>query len=162
MSEAAVASVHVEIVHTATDSARATSSIDYRVRNLASRRIWVVSDPWFVWQQKTDTVTISFARAPMVAGVEVFGYFDPDVVPLDPDASIDKRLEISWPLQLNTIWNREPSVWPAAGRYRVRVEIGFGFTPHPTGSDGEDVEDAVLDWQHRALSDAGELEVPPK
>ncbi len=163
MSDGAIDSqIRVEITRTQTDAAKHATDVAYRVRNTGRHAVWLVSDPWYVWELRAETITVSFARGPMQAGVEVFGYFDPVVVRLDPGTDLERDLEIEWPLKLNTIWNLEDAVWPDAGRYQLRVEVGYGLTPGPVQDGDGSVEDRVLGWQLKASSTPRPLEVPPK
>ncbi len=154
------APLEIDITDVTTSFAQRTSGIDYRVRNTGNREIWIVDDPWFVWHQDKDGITISFARGRMRDDVEPFGYFLPEVTPLAPQTGRDRRLDLNWPVRLSTIWNEECSVWPPAGHYRVALELGFGFSPQPSTSDDGDVEQDVLAWQHRTASRPADLEVP--
>lgn len=153
--------VSVAITRISTRTAPAASRIRYRVRNGGSRRVWLVADDWFTWRQQEQAIEISLKRERLQAGGQVFGYFVPEVVPVDPAGQADRRLELSWPQRLSPLWNDGEVAAPAPGRYELSLVIGFGRSPAPPdpGSAAE-VEQVVLDWQQEARSAPATLEIP--
>jgi hypothetical protein len=138
------------------------SEIEYEVRNDTERPIWVVDDGWLTWRQDGQELELSYARGKMRQGAQVFGYFVPVVVKLDPGSSIMRTAHLKWPQSLDRLWNLEPQAAPAPGDYRISVRIGYGVTAEPDSPRlGEDVETPVLRWQREAVSTPVTINVPP-
>ena len=98
----------------------------------------------------------------MRPGAQVYGYFPPSVVRLDPNNSVSRKVRLAWPHPLDQLWNAERWAAPGPGEYQVSVQIGYGLTPEPGPPDvGEGVEDPVLRWQREEVSPAVQMEVPP-
>ncbi len=137
-----------------------SSRVDYVVRNDGEVPVWLVDDGWLVWHRDGSHIELSLARAAMRKGAEVFGYFPPAVVQLDPGQAVSRTVELSWPQRLDRLWNDESEAAPPPGEYEVSVRVGYGVTPEPepAGLD-QGVEAPVLEWQREALSPAATLEV---
>ena len=156
--------VEVEIVTTQFDEPTGNSSVEFVITNYSGADRWIVADKWFVWSQQQQMITLSFARARHRRGVESFGYFLPEVEKLSPGASLTRLTLLQWPLVLSAIWNDERSVWPPAGHYSLRIEIGYGTEPVPAiparGAHLERIEEAILNWQSRAISNVADIMIP--
>lgn len=157
-----VEQVSVSIV-TATVTKRPRGwQIEYAVRNDGAQEVWLVVDERVVFRQHDHHIELSYARARMQPGVQVFGYFNPETIALPPGKSVPQSVDITWPLTLSDIWNASREAAPSAGVYDVTVRVGFGFTSEPESPKlGENVEDPVLRWQNEVVSYPVKLEIPP-
>jgi hypothetical protein len=156
--------VEVEIVTAQFDEPTGNSSVGFVIANYSGTDRWVVTDKWFVWSLQQRLITLSFARARHRSGVESFGYFLPEVDKLSPGLSLTRLIVLEWPLVLSAIWNDQRSVWPHGGHYSLRIEIGYGTAPVPAipvrGERLERIEEAILSWQRRAISNVADIMVP--
>ncbi|MEO8576990.1 MAG: hypothetical protein ABI556_09830 [Gemmatimonadales bacterium] len=153
--------VSVSIVSAAVSTHPPGWHIEYEVRNNGTQTVWLVVDERLVFRRDNDHVELSYARARMQPGVQVFGYFEPKATELSPGESARQSVDITWPLTLSDIWNANREVAPAPGVYDVTVRIGFGLTPAPESpTSGETVEEPVLRWQREAVSPHVQLEIP--
>lgn len=136
--------------------------LEYNVRNLSGAVIWLVVDESLKFRRDEAHIELSYARGKMQPGVQVFGYFNPNVVDIPPDGSLLRSVEITWPCRLSDIWNVEREATPPPGKYEVSVRVGFALTatPKPT-KVGEDVETSVLRWQKETVSPPVRIAVPP-
>lgn len=135
--------------------------VTYEVHNGGEDPVWVVDEDDLVWSREGDRIELSYARAPMDGGAEPFGYFEPAVTEVGAGESIRRTVQLSWPLELNPLWNDHFEVDPPPGSYDLRVRIGYGNTPEPESPDlDEEVEEPVLRWQHEAVSDPVGIRVP--
>lgn len=157
--------VVVEIAANEVSNGR-TRRIEYAVTNKSSSDIWLVIDEWFVWRISGHLIVMSFARAARRTAAETFGYFLPEIAKLSPTETRRNSFQIAWPLTLSSIWNAERSVFPPAGVYKLRVEIGFGRTPLPVAQTKlksvDETESIILKWQQLATSNAVDVVVPEK
>ncbi len=152
--------VVVKIVSVSSQTIPPGILLEYEVFNGSDTHIWMVDDDWFIWRQTGKHIELSFARGKMRSSVEVFGYFLPSVVKIDPDDKISKVIKLTWPQPLNKIWNEKSIIAPAAGDYTLSVRVGYGFTPGPDESRIEiDVETPVLCWQREAVSQTVQFKV---
>lgn len=127
--------------------------IEYRVENHESTPIWLVNDGWLVWRQQGVDIELSYARGTLQPGVEVFGYFNPKVVKVQPQKSVMRHVELKWPLSLSRLWNTVSTASLQSGVYHVSILIGYGLTREPPKPAlGESVEAPVLRWQREAKS----------
>ena len=127
--------------------------LEYEVRNLGRVVIWLLVDESLVLRRDDAHIELSYARERMQPGVQVFGYFVPQVVKIPPGGSLRRSVEISWPCSLSDIWNAEREATPPPGEYEVSIRIGFALTAAPQPPKvGEDVEAPVLRWQKEAVS----------
>jgi hypothetical protein len=154
-----------EVVVTITNKMTRTeppmSSLEYVVRNNLSEPIWLVDDGWLVWRKTGRQIELSFARAPMRPGVQVFGYFPPAVVKVLPGEGISRGYELLWPYSLDRTWNVERQAAPEPGEYSVSVRVGYGLTPAPDNPVlGESVDAPVLRWQREVVSQPVRFNVP--
>lgn len=158
--------VEVEIVSTQFDEPTGNSSVAFVITNHSGADRWVVADKWFVWSRQQQLITLSFTRTRHRSGVESFGYFLPEVEKLSPGLSLTRFIVLQWPLVLSAIWNDERSVWPPGGRYSLRIEIGYGAELPPAipvkGERLERIEEAILNWQKRAISNVADITVPAR
>lgn len=123
------------------------------MRNETESPIWLVDDGWLVWRQIGQEIELSYARVKMMPGAQVFGYFPPAVVKVEPRRDVSRTIQLSWPLRLDRLWNVEKEVNPSSGTYHVSVRVGYGTTPAPESSQaGEGVEAPVFRWQEEAVS----------
>jgi hypothetical protein len=135
--------------------------LEYEVKNTGQASIWLVVDESLVLRRDGGHIELSYARAKMVPGVKVFGYFDPQVVELRPGESLRRSVDITWPCRLNDIFNVEREAAPPPGEYQVSLRVGFGTTPGPGAPKlGEGVEAPVLRWQQEAVSPPVRLRIP--
>lgn len=135
--------------------------LEYDVRNLGEGVVWLVVDENLVLRHEEAHIELSYARGKMQPGVQVFGYFDPEVVEVPPGGSLRQSVEITWPCPLSDIWNTEREATPPPGKYEVSVRIGFALTATPEPPQvGEDVEAPVLRWQREAVSQPVRIEIP--
>lgn len=127
--------------------------ISWNVFNGRPDPIWLVNDGWIVWNESPGWIEISLARVKMNPASAVFGYFVPSTAEIPSGSSRSGSLALSWPLELDRLWNRTASVHPPAGRYVFALRIGYGATPFPDDPlPGESVESPVLRWQEESLS----------
>jgi hypothetical protein len=79
---------------------------------------------------------------------------------------LTRHIVLQWPLVLSAIWNDERSVWPPDGHYSLRIEVGYGTGPVPEipvrGERLERIEEAILNWQSRAISNVADIMVPAR
>lgn len=148
-------------------SAEATAepglAVTFEVHNGGEDPVWVVDEDELVWSRADDRIELSYARAPMDEGAEPFGYFHPAVSELGAGESLRRTVRLSWPLELNPLWNDHFEVDPSPGHYDLRVRIGYGLSPEPESADlDEDVEAPVLRWQRESVSDPVEIRVPDR
>jgi hypothetical protein len=154
-----VAPVTVEIV--GLESTNTGGELRYTVRNDGARAVWVVDDGWLVWRREGNRIELGFQRVLLRPGIEPFGYFVPQVAPLEPGGELTRTVSLTWPQPLDRMWNEEREVSLPPGEYEVVVRIGYGETakPPPTQRVGEGVEAPVLAWQHEAVSEPVTLTV---
>ena len=135
--------------------------LDYEVRNESRAAVWLVVDESLGFRREGSRIELSYARGPMQAGAQPFGYFDPEVAELPAGGSVRRHLEIPWPSPLSTLWNEQRAAAPPPGEYEVSVRIGYAGTPSPEPPrDGESVEAPVLRWQRTAESPPVRIAVP--
>jgi hypothetical protein len=152
--------VTVDIVDIASRSEPPGADVRYVVRNDGPEPVWVVDDGFLVWRQGDHRIELSFARAPMQPGVEPFGYFSPQVVPLGPGEHLERTASLTWPQRLSGIWNEADEAAPAPGEYEVAIRVGYGESPEPGEPElGRSVEEPVLAWQREAVSAPARLVV---
>lgn len=152
----------VAIVSAATQSEPSSTRLEYEVRNDTDTTIWLVDDGWLTWRRMGKDIELSYARGKMQPGAQVFGYFSPSVVKLEPGNSILRKVHLTWPQSLDRLWNAERYAAPPPGEYRVSVWIGYGITPEPDSPGlGEGVEAPIFRWQKEAISQPVLMEVPP-
>ncbi len=152
--------VKVNITHITKGSDPGTTIIDYRVENHGSAPIWLVDDGWLVWRQQGSDVELSYARAALQPGVEVYGYFNPEVVKIKPNTHVVRHIELSCPLALSRIWNTDSEVMLPQGVYDITIRIGYGLTREPQKPVlGESVETPVLRWQKEAKSSPARMQI---
>ncbi len=136
--------------------------LEYEVHNLSGAVIWLVVDESLVLRRNGAHIELSYARGKMQSGVQVFGYFDPNVVNIPPGGSLRRAIEIVWPCRLSDIWNAEREATPPPGEYEVSVRVGFALTEAPKPRKvGENVETPVLRWQKEAVSPPLRITIPP-
>jgi hypothetical protein len=156
-----VPTVAVEILAAERREEPPGATLTYEVRNEGDATVWLVDDGWLVWRQEDARIELGFQRAPMQAGVQPFGYWEPDVVPLEPGGAARREVELTWPEPLDDMWNAQDEAAPAPGEYEVAVRVGYGESetpPSPTRG-GTGVEEPVLAWQREALSPPARLTV---
>jgi hypothetical protein len=152
-----IRSAEVRVTITATVS----DAVTFEVVNDGASPIWLVVDPWFVWHQRGRAITLSFARGRLQAGAVPFGYFNPEVQKLGAGERWNRSVPLSWPLSLSGLWNQADEAMPKPGEYDLRIEVGFGRTPHPPDPSGtSDVEQDVLTWQTKAQSASASICLP--
>jgi hypothetical protein len=132
------------------------------VCNNREEPIWLVNDHWLIWRQLGHEIELSYARGKMRPGAQVFGYFPPAVLKMEPDDRVSRSILLTWPHSLDRLWNAVSIAAPSVGEYRVFIRIGYGLTasPEPPGV-GEGVEMPVFRWQQEALSAAVPMIVSP-
>lgn len=155
-----MARVTVEIV--GLESTNTGAELRYTVRNDGDAMVWVVDDGWLVWRREGGRVELGFQRVLLRPGIEPFGYFNPQVAPLEPGAELTRTVSLTWPQTLDRMWNEEREVSLPPGEYEVAVRIGYGESerPPPPQRVGEGVEAPVRAWQHEAVSEPVPLTVP--
>jgi hypothetical protein len=135
--------------------------IEYDVNNLGGAEIWLVVDESLVLRLDEAHIELSYARGKMQPGVQVFGYFNPNVVNIQPGRSLRRSVEITWPCRLSDIWNAQREATPSPGEYEVSVRVGFAMTAAPNPPKvGEDVETPVLRWQKETVSPPVRIAIP--
>lgn len=144
--------VVVEISSIKKSELEGSNLVLYKVSNFYNKNIFLVADNWFTWAAHDSVVEISFARAKMQAGVNVFGYFLPSVIKVVPKQSIVKELHLSFPLKLDTIWNKEKQVVLKKGNYRLKLKVGYGLSEKIDEGNFLTPEDQVMNWQKIAES----------
>mgnify|MGYP003585310988 FL=1 len=145
--------VHVRIVQARAQAAPSAWHIAYEVCNTGVATVWLVDQEHLTLHMAPGHIELSYARSPLRSGVQVFGYFAPQVTPLDAGTCVQREATVEWPCTLSTLWNASSLADPPPGRYTVTVRIGFGATPAPGASQvGDAVDAAVLRWQHAAVS----------
>lgn len=153
--------VEVKILEVSSREAPPSTLLEYRVSNKGDAAVWLVSDGWLIWKQEGDRIELSFKRGKMRAGSEVFGYFPPATVMLNPGDEVSRTVELKWPQRLSRLWNDEELAAPAPGPYQVCVRVGYGLTAEAESPElGEGVEATVFRWQKEASSPAAALTVP--
>lgn len=153
--------VSVVILEVVTEQTPPATVVRYEMRNGVDSPVWLVSDRWFSWRQTGRVIELGFQRVRMREGVQVFGYFPPEVVVIRPGERLARDVRLAWPEPLDSLWNTQPLAAPLPGSYLVSVRIGYGLTPEPDDPLlGESVEAPVLRWQHEAASPVVSLEVP--
>jgi hypothetical protein len=153
--------VEVKILNVSSREAPPSTRLEYEVRNSGDAPVWLVDDGWLIWNQDGERVELSFKRGKMRAGSQVFGYFPPATVVLNPGDSVSRPVELKWPQPLDRLWNGEELASPAPGRYQVSVRVGYGLTAEAEPARlGEGVEATVFRWQKEASSPAEPLVVP--
>ena len=136
--------------------------LEYDVRNAGGAVIWLVIDDSLMFRQVGRHIELSYARAKMQPGAQVFGYFDPEVVAIPPGGSVRRSVAISWPCRLSEIWNDQREATPPPGEYEVSVRVGVASTAAPKSPTvGEGVEAHVLRWQEEAVSPPVRIAIPP-
>jgi len=156
-----IEAIIVEIVRVESRTEPPATQVEYAVKNNSSGPVWVVNDNWLIWSQAGKAIELSFKRGSMRKGSEVFGYFPPAVVRVDPGGSIRATIELAWPQRLDRLWNADSAAAPLPGDYDLRVRIGYGLTPEPEKpKHGEGVEDPVFRWQQEATSPASTMTIP--
>jgi hypothetical protein len=158
---AAVRSVSVILtsIHTRVDTP--STQLTYEVRNKGDRPVWLVDDGWLTWRQKGKQIELSYAREKMQPGAEVFGYFSPTVAKIEPGNAVTRKVELSWPLSLDRLWNDEYQAKPNPGKYKVSIKVGYGLTPEPGPlAPEESVETPVFRWQTSIVSNFVPMVVP--
>lgn len=143
-------------------SASAGAELRYVVRNDGNATVWLVDDGWLVWRREGNRIELGFQRVPLRPGIEPFGYFDPQVAPIEPGGELTRTVALSWPQPLDRMWNEEREVALPPGEYEVAVRVGYGGSEKapPVQRVGEGVETPVLAWQHEAVSEPVTLTVP--
>ena len=145
--------VTVVITQVAGQTMPSASKIEYEVRNTTSVPIWLVNDGWLIWRQAGTQIELSYARGAMRPGSQVFGYFLPSVVQIEPGGNLSLAIELRWPYGLDLLWNTERRAAPLPGDYQISVRVGYGLTPKPDDPGlHESVEAPVLRWQKEAVS----------
>ena len=138
-----------------------TTEVAYAVRNVGAQPVWMVDDGWLIFRQDGDRIELSFARGRLQKGAQVFGYFAPAVVRLDPGEVADRRFTLTWPLVLDRVWNTDRIATPPPGEYRLSVCVGYGTTPRADDpQSGEDVDGGIQRWQRLALSAPVPVRIP--
>jgi hypothetical protein len=138
-----------------------SSRVDYLVRNDSAAPVWLVDDGWLIWRRNGTRIELSFARGRMRPGAQVYGYFPPAVASLPPATHLARGVDLSWPLELDRLWNAERFAAPPPGDYQLTIRIGYGDTPAPDApSVGEGVELSMLRWQREAVSGPTTITVP--
>jgi hypothetical protein len=157
-----VTAVTVEIVAAEPRTDPPGADFRYVVRNDGDATVWVVDDGWLVWRRQGRRIELGFQRVPMQPGAVPFGYFDPQVVALEPGAELTRAITLTWPQPLERMWNESAEAAPPAGEYEVAVRVGYGESPAPppVTQVGESVEAPVLGWQREAVSAPVPLTVP--
>ncbi len=155
-----MAPVTVEIV--GLESTNTGAELRYAVRNDGDRTVWVVDDGWLVWRREGIRIELGFQRVLLRPGIEPYGYFVPQVAPIEPGAELTRTVSLTWPQPLDRMWNEEREVSLSPGEYEVVVSVGYGESerPPPPQRVGEGVEAPVLAWQHEAISEPVALTVP--
>jgi hypothetical protein len=157
MSEA----VKVEISKVSSQETDPSTHLEYEVSNDGDVSIWLVDDEWLIWNQKGNQIELSFKRGKMKRGAQVFGYFSPETVALNPGDRVSRPVELTWPQPLDPLWNDERVAAPAPGQYQISVQVGYGITAEPEPPKlGEGVEARVFRWQKEATSPAVPMTVP--
>ncbi len=155
-----MAPVTVEIV--GLESTNTGAELRYAVRNDGDRTVWVVDDGWLVWRREGIRIELGFQRVLLRPGIEPYGYFVPQVAPIEPGAELTRTVSLTWPQPLDRMWNEEREVSLSPGEYEVVVRVGYGESerPPPVQRVGEGVETPVLAWQREAVSEPVTLTVP--
>ena len=157
-----VGEVTVIIVKVSSQVEPPASWLEYEVWNEAHVPIWLVDDDWLIWRQTATRIELSYIRGRLRPGAQVFGYFPPSVIKVEPGDHVSKVIQLSWPYTLDQLWNTERFAAPPPGEYQVSVRVGYGLTDEPDAPNaGEGVEASVLRWQREAVSQAVQMEVPP-
>ncbi len=153
--------VFVEIVSVESRDAPPSTLLVYEIRNSSAAPIWVVNDNWLIWNQTGRAIELSFKRGKMTKGSQVYGYFPPAVVRVDPGAGMRTAVSLEWPQSLDRLWNSERAAAPPPGEYAVNVRIGYGTTPEPDRPRlQESVEEPVFRWQKEAVSEQVKMTIP--
>jgi hypothetical protein len=152
----------VDIVSVTNSAQPPRTEIVYSVRNAGAQPAWLVDDGWLVFHQNDGRIEVSFARAPLQKGVQIFGYFAPTVARLDAGETTDRHFSFTWPMSLDRTWNADRIAAPRPGQYQLSVQVGYGTTPRADDPKrGEDVDGGVQRWQHLSVSAPATLIVPP-
>ncbi len=155
------AGVAVVITQVTSQTMPSTSRVEYEVRNTTSAPIWLVNDGWLIWRQEGTQIELSYVRGAMRPGSQVFGYFLPSVIRIEPGDSLPLAADLNWPYRLDLLWNTERRAAPLPGDYQISVRVGYGLTPVPDDSGlDESVEAPVLRWQKEAVSQPVPIKVP--
>ncbi len=153
--------VEVKILKVSSLEAAPSTHLEYQVSNDGDAPVWLVDDGWLIWKQTGDQVELSFQRGKMSAGSQVFGYFPPATVTLEPGDKVSRTVELNWPQPLDRLWNDEKLASPAPGQYQVSVRVGYGLTAAAEPPLlGEGVEATVFRWQKEVSSPAASMTVP--
>jgi hypothetical protein len=151
----------VDIVAVTSSVQPPTTDVRYSVRNAGAQPVWLVDDGWLVFQQNGERIEVSFARARLQKGLQIFGYFAPAVVRLNAGEATDRCFTLTWPMLLDRMWNTDRIATPTPGPYQLSVRVGYGNTPQADEpNSGEDVDGGVQRWQRFAVSAPVPLTVP--
>lgn len=154
-------SVSVMLTSILTQVDTPATQLTYEVRNRSDKPVWLVDDGWLTWRQKGKQIELSYAREKMQPGVQVFGYFSPAVAKIEPGNAVTRKVELSWPLSLDRLWNDEYQAKPDPGKYKVSIKVGYGLTPEPGPLEPEEnVEEPVFRWQTSIVSNLAPMDVP--
>lgn len=151
--------VKADIYSVTKNDADNSNVIRYRITNLYDKNIYLVADNWFTFAYDNAVITLIFARTKMIESIRVFGYFSPAVQLIKPNESVNKEWTLAWPLQLNTIWNKEAYAKPPQGLYELKIIVGYGFTEKIEEHQELSVEENVLNWQQTAESSVCDMSV---
>jgi hypothetical protein len=153
--------VSVVIVKLTTQNNPPVCSLEYVVQNQTPAPIWLVNDNWLIWRQQGESIELCYARGHLRPGAQVFGYFPPAVVAIEPGDCVTRRVDLTWPQPLEGLWNGQLAAAPAPGTYLLCVRVGYGCSPKPSSPELEEgVEASVFRWQQEAVSDAKVFMVP--
>jgi|GEM_PF-4884222 len=154
--------ISVTITRVLSQAEPSSTQLEYEVWNQTQAPIWLVSDDWLIWHQNSSQIELSYIRGKMQPGTQVFGYFPPSVLRIDPGRTVTQVVQLLWPQTLDRLWNVEEWATPLPGRYQIAVRVGYGLTPEPDAPKiSEGVEAPIFRWQKEAVSQTVPMEVCP-
>jgi hypothetical protein len=153
--------ISVAVVDVTSRGKPPSTQLLFEVRNDSTAPIWLVDEWWPIWSRTGTDIELSYKRGRMQPGAQVFGYFTPEVIMIEPSQGLSRTVEHTWPQPLDRLWNDVEWAASPPGEVRVRVRLGYGRTSEPKPPrSGEGVEGPVLRWQREVVSPAVSMVVP--
>lgn len=151
----------VDIASVTSTTQPPATEVVYKVRNTDMQPVWMVDDGWLIFRQDGDLIEVSFARGRLRKGVQVFGYFAPAVLRLNPSEQVERHFTLTWPLELDRMWNVDRIAAPTPGKHRLSIRVGYGITPQADEpKSGKSVDGPIDRWQRLGQSAPVTFRIP--